>query len=284
MGKRKTLADFEEKHGGSRIRELEKALTDQAASRHRIAMEIPCDKNSLAFGVIGDTHYGSLYEAKDECQAMYERFAAEGITTVLHAGDVLDGHQVYRGQEFELHSHGWAKQRDWFARHAPRVKGITTYFIVGNHDTSLKKAAGIDVASELADRRDDWKPLGEDYATIEFKTPNKRSLRVALVHPSGGSAYALSYRPQKIVEQIEGGTKPHLLCIGHYHKAEMIPSYRNVTTIQVGCFQFQTPFMVTKGLAAHVGGWIIRVTLQPDKIPARSIQAEFQAFFSARVR
>jgi hypothetical protein len=34
--------------------------------------------NTLAFGVIGDTHLGSLYEAKDELAAMYEQFKRVG--------------------------------------------------------------------------------------------------------------------------------------------------------------------------------------------------------------
>ena len=82
-----------------------------------------------------------------------------------------------------------------------------------------------------------------------------------LIHPGGGSSYALSYRPQKIVESLEGGTKPDMLAIGHYHKADYIPSYRNVATLQVGTFQRQTPFMSRQGLAAHVGGWIVDVTV-----------------------
>jgi predicted phosphodiesterase len=232
--------------------------------------------------VIGDTHYGSLYEAKDECAAIYERFRAEGVSDVLHAGDVIDGHQMYRGQEFEIHAHGWAAQRDWFAKTAPKIPGMTTHFITGNHDASMKKAAGIDVGGELRDRRPDWRFLGEDHATVAFKTPNGRTFRVMLIHPGGGSAYALSYRPQKITEQIEGGTKPNMLLIGNYHKAEWMPSYRNVSVIQVGCFQWQTPFMVTKGLAAHVGGWIVRVTVQEDKLLSNSVRAEFVSFFSAK--
>ena len=86
-----------------------------------------------------------------------------------------------------------------------------------------------------------------------------KSIKFSLLHPGGGSSYALSYRPQKIVEQIEGGTKPNVLAIGNYHKSDWLPSYRNVSVLQVGCFQRQTPFMLTKGLAAMVGGWILEI-------------------------
>jgi len=282
--KRKTIADFEAAHGGGKIAALEGALKAQAEARHKINLELPCKSNTLCFGVFGDTHYGSLYEAKDQCAAFYEVCRAAGVTDMLHAGDVVDGHRIYAGQEFELHAHGWAAQRDHFIRHAPRVSGITTHFITGNHDASLKKAAGLDVGPELADRRPDWHYLGEDAATIDFATPNGRRFRVMLIHPDGGTAYALSYKPQRITEQIEGGNKPNLLCIGHFHKAEWMPSYRNVSVIQVGAFQFQTPFMVRKGAAAHVGGWIVRVTVQEDDALSNMVRAEFVSFYSAKAR
>jgi hypothetical protein len=242
-----------------------------------MVLEVPTDRNAIRFGLIGDTQFGSLYEAKDCLKAFYDRIAKEGISLVLHTGDVLDGHRVYKGQEFELHALGWQKQRDWFAQMAPKVDGVTTYFITGNHDLSLKKLAGIDVGPELEHVRPDWKFLGEDSGTVTLTTKEGQELVVMLLHPGGGSAYAVSYRAQKIVEQIEGGRKPHIIGIGHYHKADFMPSYRNVGVIQSGCFQFQTPFMLTRGLAAHVGGWILRVV--PGDYQT-AISAEFVAFYA----
>lgn len=277
---RKTLADFEEKHGGTKIAALEKALKTRGEERHKISLEIPIKENTLVFGVVGDTHYGSLYEAKDELAAIYDAYKAEGVTDVFHAGDVIDGHKVYSGQEFEIHAHGWAAQRDHFIAHAPKVEGIDTHFVTGNHDLSMKKAAGLDVGPELAERRSDWHFLGEDYATIAFYTKSGIRYTIGIIHPGGGTAYAISYRGQKITEQIEGGSKPNMLIIGHYHKAEWLPSYRNVSVLQSGCFQYQTPHMLTKGLAAHVGGWIVKVT--PQSETANIVDARFMSFYAAQ--
>ncbi|HAM41470.1 MAG TPA: hypothetical protein DCP69_09070 [Candidatus Omnitrophica bacterium] len=273
----KTLQQFEQKHGTGRVKELQ-AVVDAIARQHRtVVLDVPTVNNSITFGLVGDSHYGSLYEAKDVAKALYRRFAAQGITTVFHAGDVLDGHKIYRGQEFELHALGWAKQRDWFTREAPLERGITTHFITGNHDASLKKIAGIDVGAELEHVRPDWVCLGEDIGTVTLRTPKGKTYTVMLLHPDGGTAYAISYRIQKIIEQLEGGRKPHFLGVGNFHKAEFLPSYRNIAGCQVGCLQWQTPFMVRKGLSAHVGGWIIRVT--PGEFN-HAVSAEFIAFYA----
>lgn len=258
---------------------LETALKQASARRKKIVLESSIPGNTLLFGVVGDPHCGSTYEAVPEMQAMYERFASEGVKDVLCAGDLVDGINMYRTQPYEIHAHGWAAQRDHFVKIAPRVEGITTHFITGNHDASMKAAAGVDVGGEIAERRRDWHFCGEDAATVEFITGNGRRFRVSLIHPGGGSAYAISYRAQKIVEQLEGGTKPNMMCIGHFHKADFLPSYRNVAVLQTGTFQWQTPFMVRQGLSAMVGGWTVRVTMHPRESMANSIRAEFTAFY-----
>jgi hypothetical protein len=84
---------------------------------------------------------------------------------------------------------------------------------------------------------------------------------------------------QKFIEAIPGGEKPDLLAIGHFHKAEYLPAYRNVTGLQVGTMQGQTPFMAAQASAAHVGGWIISVALNDRKKLTSRIQAEWIGFF-----
>ena len=41
---------------------------------------------------------------------MVRTFASCG----LHAGDVIDGINMYKGHEYEVHKRGWKEQRDWF--------------------------------------------------------------------------------------------------------------------------------------------------------------------------
>jgi DNA polymerase II small subunit/DNA polymerase delta subunit B len=67
-----------------------------------------------------------------------------------------------------------------------------------------------------------------------------------------------------------------MLAIGHYHKAELLPSYRNIAIVQTGTFQRQTGFMARHGLAAHIGGWIVEVVVGDMH---NIIRPEFVAYY-----
>lgn len=275
---KKTIAQFEQTHGAPKIKALEQRLAVERAKVEALAdvqgkVSIERRKDCrIRFGVIGDTHVGSLYLHAAALAGFYEHAAAGGAEAIFHVGDVLDGHRVYRGQEFELRDVGLEQQVKRLADVAPQ--DIPTRFITGNHDQSFKSAAGAPTGPLIA-AATGWAFLGEEQARVEWQTPNG-SFSLMLIHPGGGSSYALSYRPQKIVESLEGGTKPDMLAIGHYHKAEFMPSYRNVAALQAGTFQRQTPFMARQGLAAHIGGWIVDVTVGDGH---NVIKAEFVAFY-----
>jgi UDP-2,3-diacylglucosamine pyrophosphatase LpxH len=242
---------------------------------------VKSDGNTIKFGVIADTHIGSLYQRTDGLRLFYDRCGAEGVENVLHAGDVLAGWKVYRGQEFELHPDGigFSRQRDMFEALAPGVKGIKTIFITGNHDASFKKQNNIIPGEELARVRDDWKFIGADTGAVTLVSKDGQKFAVQLLHPGGGTAYAVSYHSQKIIESLAGGQKPDLIAIGHYHKSFYMPAYRNVACLECGCWESQTPFMVQHSIAAHVGGWIITVALNDRKKLTSRIQAEWIGFF-----
>ncbi len=283
MKKAKTLAEFEATHGQPKMRRLSAALAAErakvealAGQADRVTIERQTDANTIRFAVLGDTQFGSLYSCPENMAAFYRAAVDRGVTTFLHSGDVLDGWKVYKGQEFELRDVGFDAQLSRFAAEAPSVSGTRTLFITGNHDLSYKNLVGAPVGKLLHDARPDWEHVGDESAVVEFQTVDGRPLRVGLYHMGGGTAYAVSYRPQKAVEQLEGGRKPHVAVFGHFHKAELLPAYRNVAILQSGCFQWQTPFMARMPSAAHVGGWIVEV--QPGA-SYNAIRAEFVAFY-----
>jgi len=222
--------------------------------------------NKVKIGVIADTHICSTEERLDLVKAIYEVFAEEGIAKVYHAGDLLDGENVYKGQNYELKLVGADNQIDYCINSYPVVKGITTYFITGNHDLSYFKRSGFDVGIRLAKERSDLVYLGPEEADINIQTEvgADRPVILRLFHPGGtGSAYALSYRAQRTIETYSSGEKPHILVIGHLHKASYF-FVRNVHTLQAGTLQNQTRFMRNKAIEAHRGGFIVEFTVAND--------------------
>jgi predicted phosphodiesterase len=252
---------------------------DRFSVSKRKPVEIPSESNTISFGLIGDTHLGSLYERMDDLHSFYEICKNQGIKIVLHCGDLLDGHKMYKGHEYELRYFGWDAQIKHLQADYPKVDGLKTYFIAGNHDQSFSKQIGMDVGVAVQQVREDMVFLGNDSATVNFKTPSGRPFSAKIYHPGGGTSYAVSYRSQKIVESLAGGAKPNLLGIGHLHKADNLPHIRNIAAFQVGCFQAQTPFMESKPSDAHVGGWIIDYNVGKQESMCDIIRSSFVKFY-----
>lgn len=218
----------------------------------------------IRFGAVGDTQLCSRYEKLDLLEAAYDFFESEDISLVLHVGDFLDGEKVYRGHEYEVHTIGAAAQVRYGVQHYPRRAGIITEFITGNHDACYWKQVGLDVGELLAEQRSDLIYLGMQEADKVF-TSEKGSITVRLTHPSGGTAYAVSYKPQKYIEALSGGHKPNLVLMGHYHKQDHI-FFRNVHCIQVGCMQEQTPFMRGIPTPSIMGFYLIELVIKDNTI------------------
>lgn len=229
------------------------------------------------FGIISDTHVGSLYDNQPLLEAAYDVFSKEGIKKVYHAGDLVDGESMFPGHTYEIRLHGADAQAKEVIKTYPRRKGIHTDFITGSHDLSFYKRAGTDIAERIDENRDDMTYLAPECADIHLKGKGKRKCHIKMIHPGGGTAYALSYRGQKMIESFTGGEKPHILVTGHFHKAEFIPNYRNVAYIQAGCTQDQTPFMMRKNIAAMQGFWIAEIAFNKDGMA--NMKTQFYPYF-----
>ena len=209
---------------------------------------------TIRFAIMGDTQIGSKYTQLTYLHNFYDLCAKEGIKNVYHTGDITDGLKMRVGHEYELYEISADEMRDDVVKNYPKRDGITTHFITGNHDASIYKHVGYDIGRAISDLRPDMKYLGRDCAVINL-TPN---CTLELRHPWDGTAYALSYKMQKMIEAMESDSKPNILAVGHYHKAEYL-FYRNVHALQTGCFQGQTPFTRGKGISVHMGGWIVTI-------------------------
>ena len=220
--------------------------------------------DTIRFGILGDTQLGSRYENLSLLHSAYDVLERERVPKVYHTGDVLDGEKMYRGHEYELHTHGCDAQIDYCVENYPQRDGVDTEFIIGNHDGSFWKHSGVDVGFRIAERRPDMNYHGMDEADITLKCATGEVI-LRLYHPAKGTAYALSYHSQKYIESLTGGHKPNLIGCGHYHKMEKL-FYRNIHLFQTGCMQHQTKFMRGRNIAAIQGFWIVELAINQDGI------------------
>lgn len=213
----------------------------------------------LTIGVVSDTHLGSKYQQLTYLRRFYRICADRGIRRIYHAGDIIDGEGLYRGHEYNIFVRGLDEQVDYAAEHYPEEEGVETEFVGGNHDLSFVKKAGADPCVRIAEKRPDMKYHGPYSAWIRLTN----GAMMYLLHPDGGAAYALSYKLQKIIESFEGGRKPHLLFVGHWHQRAYIFN-RNVHGFLAACFQAQTEYERRKALQPSIGGTILTLEFDDD--------------------
>lgn len=242
-------------------------IVASTAESPRIFEFVSDSDNQFVFGATSDNHLGSKYSREDVLDELYKYFADQGATAVFNAGNWIEGEA--RFNKHELKVHGMDSQVAYLAERYPSV-GLTTYAVSGDdHEGWYAQREGVDIGryAESTFRsmgREDWVDLGYMEAYVRLVNKNTGAFSyLAVVHPGGGSAYALSYSVQKIIESLEGGEKPAVGLYGHYHKL-WAGNVRNVWAIQTGTTQDQTPFMRKKRLEAHVGGVLLKLEQDPE--------------------
>jgi len=204
--------------------------------------------------VVSDTHIGNIHQQLHLLNYIYEEAYKRGITTVLHCGDMVDGNYPNRPEQpRQQFLHGFDEQAGYVVDMYPKVNGITTKYILGSHDESHYKNGHATINKWVSSCRDDMIYLGQDNAEISIN-----GIKIVLDHPGGGSANALSYKPQKRIEILESGFKPKILLIGHYHKSYSFV-YRNVRGIEVPALCDKTQFQQKQGLLNYVGAYFLDI-------------------------
>lgn len=236
---------------------------------------------SHIFGAISDNHLCNKHSRLDVLNAAYDTYAHMGITTVYNAGNWIDGEARFNKTEL-VTAPGMDNQLDYMIDKYPLRKGITTHYIAGDdHEGWYQQREGVEIGKYLQYRaegqgRSDLKYLGYGEADISLRHGGGVAV-LRVVHPGGGSSYAISYTDQKRVESYQGGEKPSIELAGHYHKASY--SYpREVHCVQTACTEDQSMFMRKKKLQAHVGYWVIKIA-QDERGAVNRFAPEFFPFY-----
>jgi len=285
------------------------------------------DGGWVRFGVLGDNQLGNRHSRLDVAETAYDHFKREGIDTVYHTGNIIDGY-VQRINGYELLPEAGTTleaQAAYAGRVYPQREGIKTYFVTGEcHEGWYAKQIGVNVGQVMEDRfrlpetcreieysspqvdqfgrplalgarcrntikdgtcskhgRRDLVYLGYEEADIELRTSRldakMRGPVVRILHPGGGSSYAISYKTQKLAESLQGGEQPQIQLVGHFHKYD-VNYHREIVNVQTGCLCDQTLFMRKNMLAAHVGYLIMAVFIAQDGSPQR-VRHEWVPFY-----
>lgn len=232
--------------------------------------EIKSGNGHFRFAAVSDTHLCSTHEMLDELHDFYDKAKAWKAEMVVHAGDVVAGFNVYRGQEFELKVIGADAQIQYAADNYPN-NGLITHFIDGNHDEALFKKAGVVFGQRLSEKRKDMVYLGAYEGNLEIN-----GIRVQLWHGAGGNAYSLSYKLQRGIDAIIPGAKPRIMFAGHWHSVFWM-FYRNIDAYLPGCFEGQTLLGKRLKLQPAIGGWLVELEIANGEVKKTS--ADFIPYY-----
>lgn len=213
----------------------------------------------IKFGYYSDPHCGEKHFLEGLWFQMVKTFKKEGIEHVYCPGDNLEGMSGRPGHIYELSHIGASAQLKYASGLFNSSPSSLQFHITdGNHDQWFKEKGNIGLVAgqELANRCKNVHFLGEWEAKVRLAN----NVTMLLFHANDGTAYADSYKIQKLVESLEGGKKPNIILSGHYHKQVSI-FRRNVFAFECGTLCGQTRFMRGKKLQAHKGFGIIDVTV-----------------------
>jgi predicted phosphodiesterase len=213
----------------------------------------------ISFMVLTDTHLGSDKARLDALHWAYDHAASLGIREVYHCGDVTDGFYTNRMTSIrEQDAVGFQEQLRLVVDHYPKIEGVTTYFITGNHDATHMRNGFADMGESISMARKDMVYLGHNYAKIYLT----ESTTMALVHPTDGSANTLSLKLQKLIDN-NPKRKADLMFVGHYHKSVRL-KYKGSFGYLLPSLQDQTSFMLDNNLVSDVGVTIITLKLNDE--------------------
>lgn len=228
--------------------DLETILKNSKKKPHINSKKIDVGSKKFYYAYFSDSHMGSNSFRPDVYEKMLKLINMYKPDFVINVGDTLEGMSNRPGHVYELTHIGFNQQFNYAKDLLSQIK-IPIYGIDGNHDAwfEMKSDQGIIVGNELDKAIENYNHLGQMEGDLNIDGINMR-----LFHANDGTAYATSYKLQKLIESFSGGEKPNILHSGHYHKS-LYMFNRNVHGIESGTLCTQSKFMRGKKIPAHTG-------------------------------
>lgn len=233
-----------------------------------LSYEIVDNADEIKCMLISDLRFGSIYQQTSILNDMYVKAKSMGVKYVFLCGDIVEG--IYKGAKSifnsTLHKDGYEDQATYVAACFPRVDGIKTYFITGEHDLSfLKTRDKIDIGKIISSKREDMVYLGPRRKKVSFANDSTNAnISIYLQHSTGNVPYTISYKPQQKIAALRNEDKTNILVTSHFAACDSFLR-RGVRSYQVPTVVATTDEMKEANTPVYntIGSWI--VTLIKDK-------------------
>lgn len=267
----KLLDDMKRNYSPAELKAMQSKQSISGTGRI-VVPDIHFDGERFRGLVISDSHIGAkAFKEKYFDQAIAEG-KKEGCEALFCPGDQTEGlHVARKGHAFELDLLGYDPQRDEAVKQYSKWDK-PQYHIGGNHDEWFLKHNNANIAQDICDRIPNATYMGIHFGEVKIK-----GQKVHLLHGLRGSSYALSYRPQKDIEEIRPDDKPKVYIQGHYHKWLSF-FYRSVWGILPGAICMQSDWMKAMGLGNHTGFAIFDMWV--NKGGVSKFRTQFYPFYS----
>lgn len=206
----------------------------------------------LKFWLVSDTHFGSKMAARDELWEFYDIAKDKWVECFVHAGDIVDGNDVYQWQQFE-------QDRVWFEEQLKDVKDnypnvwLPTYFIGWNHDEKYLKQNWINICKAIETVRQDLINLGFYDARLRLN-----GIDINLHHGGGSLSYAKDYKMKKYLDSLPVENQPDIFALWHYHTA-FYDLHRWIHGFMPWAFLKENLLAKRFNLGNVIGWWVIEI-------------------------
>lgn len=194
-------------------KDIQELLNYVAMNTKKEIDQVIWEPGHLKFWLVSDTHFWAKQCAKDELNEFYQIAKDKWVECFVHAGDLVDGNDVYQGQQFE-------QDKVWFEAQLQDVKDnypnvwLPTYFIGWNHDEKYLKQNWINICKAIETVRQDLINLGFYDARLKLNW-----IVINLHHGGGSLSYAKDYKMKKYLDSLPVENQPDIFALGHYHTA-----------------------------------------------------------------
>ena len=233
-------------------KDIQEMLNYIAQNTKKEVNEVLSEPWHLKFALLSDTHFGAKQCAKDELWEFYDRAKDKWVEAFVHCGDIVDGSDVYKGQQFEQSEVWFSNQLQDITQNYPNV-WIPTYFIWWNHDEAYLKGNGVNICKAIETVRQDLINLWFYDARLRLNW-----IDINLHHWGGSLSYAKDYKMKKYLDSLPVEWQPDIFALWHYHTA-LYDLHRWIHGFMPWAFLKENLLAKRFNLDNTIWGWIIEI-------------------------